>query len=133
MSDPRLSWLFHSSPLSPLLTRQGLTPSAGESAYSNHPAIEAWLTRASERRLLAIHTKKGEKGVIHFTNDITGLVAHQDTIDEEFHLIQSKEATAHFATPDEFGRSVIITNTVGDAVEGLYQIIHTVFAPKLLG
>ena len=65
------------------------------------------------------------------------MAQQQEQMDSEMHLIRidggsSSESGAELSG-EEWGKRVLITNTVGDAVQGLYELIHNVFAPKLLG
>lgn len=126
MSDPRLSWLV-SSPLAGLIASSG----GSSAAIGSDPSVLNWLNQ-TQTKLLSAYTIKGEKG-IKFTNEIGALAQSQSPIDQEVHLMKMDSAAASSESAEDFGRSVLITNTVGDALQGLYQIIHSVFAPKLLG
>ena len=126
MSDPRLSWLV-SSPLAGLIASAG---GGNASSVGLDPAVQAWLSQ-STIKLLSAYTIKGSKG-IKFTNEVGALAQVQDTVDQELHMIKLDSANVNGEEID-FAKQVLVTNTVGDAVQGLYQLIHSVFAPKLLG
>ena len=130
MSDPRLTWLLQ-SPLAGLLQATGASGAGGYVAED--PAVRAWLedkNGGNEVRLLSAYVLAGEKR-IRFTNEIGALSSGQQQIDQELHLIKLDTGGAN-AEEKDFSKQVLITNTVGDAVQGLYQLIHSVFAPKLL-
>lgn len=133
MSDPRLAWLV-SGPLSGLLASSG---GGGAAAVGGDPSVQAWLSTPSVRLLSAYTLVDGNgSGGVRFTNEIGALAQSQVKVDAEVHLIKLDNASKEGAdqqTPADFAKSVLVTNTVGDAVQGLYQLIHSVFAPKLLG
>jgi hypothetical protein len=134
MSDPRIAWLLN-SPLAGLLQATG---AAGAGGYiADDPAVRAWLEEknggGSDVRLLSAYILSGEKK-IRFTNEIGALSSGQQAVEQELHLIKlDTGAKGADGEAQDFSKQVLITNTVGDAVQGLYQLIHSVFAPKLLG
>jgi hypothetical protein len=99
--------------------------------------VQSWLAGgAGSSKLLSAFVAKGADKTLRFTNEVGAMVQQQDQMDSEMHLIRiDNEASAGAAelSGEEWGKRVLITNTVGDAVQGLYELIHSVFAPKLLG
>lgn len=146
MSDPRLAWL--SSALSGLGASGAAVPSA--SALASEAAVVAWLGGGPEAKLLSAYVLSVERDparTVRFTNEVGALAqaGAEDAPAAEVHLIRlDGGAAAAAAAPEgapaaqqqsaeEFAKQVLVTNTGGNAVLGLYELIHSVFAPKLLG
>lgn len=138
MSDPRLSWLLGPSALGGLLAATGSSPASAGS----DPAVQAWLSGgggSNQSKLLSAFVRRDDPKTLCFTTEVGALAQQQPgEILQELHLIRldsgSADASASSSSsPEEFAKQVLITNTSGDAVQGLYELIHSVFAPKLLG
>jgi hypothetical protein len=142
MSDPRLAWLA-SSGLASLV--QSTSAVVSPAALASDPAVTAWIGTAAAAcagqgpKLLSAYVLRGEKNV-RFTNEVGALAQQAEQIEAEVHLVRlhpSSSSSAQQASDsnsvEEFAKHVLITNTGGDAVQGLYELIHSVFAPKLLG
>lgn len=145
MSDPRLPWL--ASALSGLGSSGASVPSGA--ALASEPAVSAWLAGAPEAKLLSAYVLSAERDParsVRFTNEVGALAqaGAEDAPAAEVHLIRldggaAAAASAPEGAPaaqqsaEEFAKQVLVTNTGGNAVLGLYELIHSVFAPKLLG
>ena len=145
MSDPRLPWL--ASALSGLGSSGAAVP--GAAALASDPAVSAWLAGAPEAKLLSAYVLSAERDParsVRFTNEVGALAqaGAEDAPAAEVHLIRldggaAAAASAPEGAPaaqqsaEEFAKQVLVTNTGGNAVLGLYELIHSVFAPKLLG
>jgi hypothetical protein len=137
MSDPRVQWLSNTalaSLNSALGTSVSLEKLAADASVSN------WLNAqpGSGAKLLSAYVlRQGDSRTLRFTNEVGALAQQQDQIAAEVHLIRldgpGHQAAAASLNVEDFTKNVLITNTVGDAVQGLYELIHSVFAPKLLG
>ena len=134
MSDPRVSWLLGA--LGGLLASTGSSPSA----VSSDPAVQSWLAGgAGQSKLLSVFVRREAPTVLCFTTEVGALAQSQPgEISQELHLIRmdsgdGSEQASGAASADDFAKHVLIANTSGDAVQGLYELIHSVFAPKLLG
>jgi len=127
MSDPRVVWL-ESSPLSPLLHSHGLT--ASELAVSQ-PAVRAWIEQDDVPMLLARVEKDDATGQskLVFSSEMNGGVNVGSS--EEVFLIKTQSSSSQPSSPDEFGRGVMVASNIGDAIPGLYQLIHSVFGPRI--
>lgn len=105
-------------------------------ALAADAAVSAWLTPGGSKLLSAYVLRDDGAKSIRFTNEVGALAQQQEATEAEMHLIRLDAPTAdaqQAVSVEEFAKRVLITNTAGDAVQGLYEIIHSVFGPKLLG